>query len=155
MYNIELEHLTLQNAQQEILRATENVCDTFQLSDHFGTLSFALHELVCLMERFCDDQEKNFSVNFFVSDEKVSVQVAGVSYLKEIENALKQANINDVETAAFTVANLTDHIEFRNDKSEIWVDFHVKPVIGQIDRAELLQKEIFQSNRLKQESLHD
>ncbi|HPT51911.1 MAG TPA: hypothetical protein PK740_01355 [Bacteroidales bacterium] len=152
MYNIELEHLTLENAQMQILHATENLCDTFKLSEHFGTLSFALHETVNLMERFCENQADDFSVNFYIDSEKISTQIIGYQNIQELSAVLSHATLNDAETSAFTVMNLVDNIEFRNNQSEIWMEFHVKPTLDAINRSDLLKKEIFQNDAHRKET---
>ncbi len=151
MYNIELKNLKIENAQMEILRTTENLCDSFQVTEHFGTLSFALHEMINLMERFSDSQEDTFSINFFIDNDMISAQISGYPNVKELSLPLQNAALNDTDTTAFTIANLVDKLDFRNNNSEIWLEFHIKPQFTRIDRAELLQKEIYEHNKQTKE----
>lgn len=141
MYNIELQHLTLENAQNETLSAIENLCSSFNLEDHFGTISFAMHELLELMERHSDSQYTSFDINFYIEQNKVSVQIVNYHNFKEIEQDLQQASLDDVETGAFTIVSLTDGFEFRDNYNEMWVDIMVNADIEQIDRAQILEQE--------------
>lgn len=141
MYNIELQHLTIENAQNEVLRAAENICSNFHLEAHFGTLSYALHELLSLMERYSDDQSNAFDINFYIEQDTVSIQIVNYQNFKEIERCLHNASIDDNDTSAYTFTCLSDRVEFRDDYREMWVEMMLNADIETIDRAQILEQE--------------
>ena len=138
MYNIEIQNLNLQNAQGRVLGAIENLCDSFGLEDQFGVLSYGMHELVSLMERTFENQNDEFAINFYIQNDRVSVQVLAPKSLGDIARMLETATYEDAETAAFIVSQLTDSRELRNDGKELWLDIMVTPTFPVADRAEIL-----------------
>ena len=138
MYNIEIQNLNLQNAQGRVLGAIENLCDSFGLEDQFGVLSYGMHELVSLMERTFENQNDEFAINFYIQNDRVSVQVLAPKSLGDIARMLETATYEDAETAAFIVSQLTDSRELRNDGRELWLDIMVTPTFPVADRAEIL-----------------
>jgi len=138
MYTIEIQNLNLQNAQGRVLGAVENLCDSFGLEDQFGVLSYGMHELISLIERSVEDQHYEFSVNFYIQSDRVSVQVLAPKSLGDIARMLETATFEDAETAAFIVSQLTDTRELRNDGRELWLDIMVTPTFPVADRAEIL-----------------
>ena len=140
MYNIELNNVKFENAQTEVLRAVENLCDTFHIEHHLGTISYALFELIDLMQQNPMNHYGDFSINFYVDNDQVNVQITDYNNFNQIEDLLTHASINDADTRAFTVLSLTDRIEFRNQGKEMWIEIAASPLIDAIDRAELLMK---------------
>ncbi|MCQ2279398.1 MAG: hypothetical protein MJZ49_01180 [Bacteroidales bacterium] len=140
MYNIELQNLTLQDAQNRILGAVENICDSFHLDEQFGTISYGMHELMSLVERCSETQFTNFTVNFYVESDRISVQLLNFNSLTEVAQMIDKASFNDADTAAFTVACLTDKHELRNNGQELWFDIMVTPTFDTVDRAAILQQ---------------
>lgn len=140
MYNIELQNLSLPDAQNRILGAVENLCDSFHLDEQFGTISYGMHELMSLVERCSDTQFTNFTVNFYVENDRISVQLLNFNSLAEVAQMIDKASFNDADTAAFTVACLTDKHELRNNGQELWFDIIVTPTFDTIDRAAILQQ---------------
>lgn len=138
MYTIEIQNLNLQNAQGRVLGAIENLCDTFGLEEQFGVLSYGMHELVSLMERTFENQNDEFAINFYIQNDRVSVQVLAPKSLGDIARMLDTATFEDAETAAFIVSQLTDTRELRNDGKELWLDIMVTPTFPVADRAEIL-----------------
>jgi hypothetical protein len=138
MYTIEIQNLNLQNAQGRVLGAIENLCDTFGLEEQFGVLSYGMHELVSLMERTFENQNDEFAINFYIQNDRVSVQVLAPKSLGDIARMLDTATFEDAETAAFIVSQLTDTRELRNDGRELWLDIMVTPTFPVADRAEIL-----------------
>ena len=138
MYNIEIQNLNLQNAQGRVLGAIENLCDSFGLEDQFGVLSYGMHELVSLMERTFENQNDEFAINFYIQNDRVSVQVLAPKSLGDIARMLETATYEDAETAGFIVSQLTDSRELRNDGKELWLDIMVTPTFPVADRAEIL-----------------
>ena len=138
MYTIEIQNLNLQNAQGRVLGAVENLCDTFGLEDQFGVLSYGMHELISLIERSVEDQHYEFSINFYIQNDRVSVQVLAPQSLGDIARMLETATFEDAETVAFIVSQLTDTRELRNDGRELWLDIMVTPTFPVADRAEIL-----------------
>lgn len=139
MYNIELKNITLENAQTAVLQTVENICDQFQMENHFGTISMALHEMLSLMERFSDDAEAPFTVNFFVEAEKVSVQVLNYRQWQDVQRTLDTCSVEDADTTAFTVQSLMDTVEFRDNG--IWMEIVAHATEDQPDRAQILHTE--------------
>ena len=139
MYNIELKNITLENAQTAVLQAVENICDQFRMENHFGTISTALHEMLSLMERFSDDAEAPFTVNFFVEAEKVSVQVLNYRQWQDVQHALDTCSAEDADHSAFTAKTLLDTAEF-NDNG-IWMEIEACSTEDQPDRAQILHTE--------------
>ncbi len=138
MYTIEIQNLNLQNAQGRVLGAIENLCDSFGLEEQFGVLSYGMHELVSLMERTFENQNDEFAINFYIQNDRVSVQVLAPKSLGDIARMLETATFEDPETAAFIVSQLTDTRELRNDGKELWLDIMVTPTFPVADRAEIL-----------------
>ena len=139
MYNIELKNITLENAQTAVLQTVENICDQFQMENHFGTISTGLHEMLSLMERFSDDVEAPFTVNFFVEAEKVSVQVLNYRQWEEVQRALDTCSVEDADATAFTAKTLIDTVEFRDNG--IWMEIDAHVTEDQPDRAQILHTE--------------
>lgn len=141
MYNIELQRINLQNAQTEVLRVCENICDSFKLEEQFGVISFGMHELVSLLERSSEDQDALFTINFYIQNDRISVQVLNHTGLGDVAGWIANAQLEDADSTAFTVKNLTDSCELRNDSRELWLDMMVTPTLNVIDRSGILQQE--------------
>lgn len=139
MYNIELKNITLETAQTAVLQTVENICDQFQMENHFGTISTALHEMLSLMERFSDDVEAPFTINFFVEAEKVSVQVLNYRQWSDVQRAIDTCSVEDADTTAFTAHSLMDTVEFRDNG--IWMEIAAYATADQPDRAQILHTE--------------
>ena len=139
MYNVELKNITLETAQTAVLQTVENICDQFRMENHFGTISTALHEMLSLMERFSDDAEAPFTINFFVEAEKVSVQVLNYRQWQDVQRALETCSVEDADTTAFTVQSLMDTVEFRDNG--IWMEIAAYATTEQPDRAQILHTE--------------
>ena len=139
MYNVELKNITLETAQINVLQAVENICDQFRMENHFGTISTALHEILSLMERFSNNADAPFTVNFFVEAERVSVQILNYRQWEDVQRALETCSINDADATAFTAKNLLDTIEFHDNG--IWMEIAAYATEDQPDRAQILHKE--------------
>ena len=139
MYNVELKNITLETAQTDVLQVVENICDQFRMENHFGTISTALHEMLSLMERFSEDADAPFSINFFVEAEKVSVQVLNYRQWEDVQRALETCSVNDADATAFTAKTLLDVVEFRDNG--IWMEIAAYATENQPDRAQILHTE--------------
>ena len=139
MYNVELKNITLETAQTDVLQIVENICDQFRMENHFGTISTALHEMLSLMERFSEDADAPFSINFFVEAEKVSVQVLNYRQWEDVQRALETCSVNDADATAFTAKTLLDVVEFRDNG--IWMEIAAYATENQPDRAQILHTE--------------
>ena len=139
MYNVELKNITLETAQTDVLQVVENICDQFRMENHFGTISTALHEMLSLMERFSEDADAPFSINFFVEAEKVSVQVLNYRQWEDVQRALETCSVNDADATAFTAKTLLDVVEFRDNG--IWMEIAAHATEDQPDRAQILHTE--------------
>lgn len=148
MYNVELKNITLENAQVDVLQAVENICEQFRMENHFGTISTALHEMLSLMERFSADADAPFTINFFVEEEKVSIQVLNYRQWEDVQRALETCSVNDADATAFTAKTLLDTVEFR-DKG-IWMEIEAYATADQPDRAQILHTETVKAARLNE-----
>ena len=149
MYNIELQRITLETAQTDVLQAVENICDQFKMENHFGTISTALHEVISLMERFSNDAEAPFTVNFYVEEEKVSVQILNYRQWEDVQRAFDTCSVNDADATAFIAKTLLDKVEFR--ENTIWMEIDAAATADQPDRAQILHNETVKAEQ-KQES---
>ena len=95
--------------------------------------------MLSLMERFSDDVEAPFTVNFFVEAEKVSVQVLNYRQWQDVQRALDTCSVEDADTTAFTVQSLMDTVEFRDNG--IWMEIEAHATEDQPDRAQILHTE--------------
>ena len=152
MYNIELKNITLETAQSAVLQTVENICDQFQMENHFGTVSTALHEMLSLMERFSDDAEAPFTVNFFVEAEKVSIQILNYRQWQDVQRVLDTCSVEDADATAFIAKTLLDVVEFRDNG--IWMEIEAYATVDQPDRAQILHTETVKT-ALKQETKSD
>lgn len=141
MYNIDLEHITLHNAQNEVLKACENLCDAYHLEDQFGIISFGMHELVSLLERSSNNQDATFTINFYIERDKIAVQVLDFKELAEVAQWISTAQLEDADTTAYTVATLTNKCELLQDGKELRLEIEASPVFDTIDRSSVLQQE--------------
>lgn len=139
MYNTELKNITLETAQNDVLQVVENICDQFGMENHFGTISTALHEIISLMERFSNDAEAPFTINFYVESEKISVQILNYRQNGDVQHALETCSVNDADATAFTAKSLLDKVEFQ-DKS-MWMEIAATVCADQPDRAQILHDE--------------
>lgn len=147
MYNIELKHITLQNAQTEVLKATENICETFQLEEQFGVISYGMHELVSLIERTSDNQDITFTINFFIEGEKIAIQVSDCQSVGEVYHRITKSSLEDADTTAYTVGCLTDQCELRDGGNVLWLEIEVHPTYSTVNRAEVLQQQAVQKQK--------
>ncbi len=139
MYNVELKGLTLQNAQTKILQTVEDICDQFHIENDFGTISSATNNLLSLMERYSDDQDATFTINFFVDSKKVSIQLLNYDHLKDVQRAFETCSLNDSDTEAFTAKTLIDNFEFSEEG--LWMEIVAASLVEQPDRAQILHHE--------------
>jgi len=127
MYNFELNLSDVSNAQLETLRMVENICEEFQLQDHFGTISMALHNFIEFLTKTATD-EFEVTVDFLIDPEKLSVVVKNNQSLTKLKEEIQTADENNQQDI-YSSALLTDIIEFREDDTELYFEFHVKPYI--------------------------
>ena len=148
MYTTELQHLTLHTAQNSVLGAIENICDSFHLEDQFGVISYAMHELLSVMERCSDNQDAEFSVNLYVENDRISAQILDFQNITEVAARINNSTMNDTDTAAYTVGCLTDCHELRHNNEELWLDMMVTPTFDTFDRASILHQQTVNSQNL-------
>ena len=127
MYNFELNLSNRNNAQLETLKIIENICEEFQLQDHFGTISMALHNFIDFIIKTATE-EFEVTVNFLINPEKLSVAIQSNQSLTELKESLQFADENNQQDI-YSSFLLTDIIEFREGDMELYFEFHVKPYI--------------------------
>jgi len=127
MYNFELTLLEPGSAQLETLRMVENICDEFELQDHFGTISMAIHNIV---EYFINTSNGEFEImmSFLIEPESLSVIIHSNSSFMELKEDIQSSNENNKQDI-YSSLLLTDVLEFREDDAELYFKFHVKPHI--------------------------
>ena len=127
MYNFELNLSNKSNAQLETLKMVENICEEFQLQDHFGTISMTLYNFIEFLIKTATD-EFEVTVNFLIDPDKLSVVVQSSQSLIRLKEEIQTADENNQQEIYSSVL-LTDIIEFREDNTELYFEFHVKPYI--------------------------
>lgn len=147
MYNIELQRLTLEDAQTRALGAVENLCDKFHLENQFGVISAAANLLISLLERCTNDQDEEFTLNFYVESENLSIQLISYQNLNEVYQLIKNSTLEDSDSAAYSFSLLTDNVELRNE-NELWTDIAVSPQFDTADRAAILKQEEVRTKQL-------
>lgn len=127
MYNFELTLSDKSSAQLETLKMVENICDEFNLQDHFGTISMAIHNIV---EYFIITSKDEFEItmSILIEPESLSVIIQGSTSLRELKEDIQSANENNKQDI-YSFLLLTDVLEFREDDTELYFKFHVKPHI--------------------------
>ncbi len=147
MYNIELQRLTLEDAQTRALGAVEDLCDKFHLENQFGVISSAANLLISLLERCTNDQDEEFTLNFYVESENFSIQLISYQNLNEVYQLIKNSTLEDSDSAAYSFSLLTDNVELRNE-NELWTDIAVSPQFDTADRAAILKQEEVRTKQL-------
>jgi hypothetical protein len=127
MYNFELNLSDTSTAQLETLRMVENICEEFQLQDHFGTISMALHNFV---EYLVESTTREFEVivNFLIDPEKLSIVVQSNQSFSRLKEEIQTADENN-QYEIYSSVLLTDVLEFREEDTALYFEFHVKPYI--------------------------
>lgn len=136
MFSIELSDLDAHQLQREVLAAIEEICFEFHLEDHFGTLSFSIHELLDqIIEHFSDEYSQT-DISFYITHEELSVLVHHSVPLSELKTMIEDG-FSEENPSIFTIRKLVDKIEFSNQDQDISLMFHVKSVIDRVGEREL------------------
>ncbi len=146
MYNFELTISDPTTAQFETLRMVENISEEFQLQDHFGTISMAIENI---LEHIIDSSQEDFriTINFLVEPEKIAVVIGGNKSLIKLKQDIQFSKENNLQDSLFSML-LVDELEFKEDDTELYMEFHVKPYIKSL-RTITKEKQIEKTNSIK------
>ena len=146
MYNFELTVSDPTTAQFETLRMVENISEEFQLQDHFGTISMAIENI---LEHIIDSSQEDFriTINFLVEPEKIAVVIGGNKSLIKLKQDIQFSKENNLQDSLFSML-LVDELEFKEDDTELYMEFHVKPYIKSL-RTITKEKQIEKTNSIK------
>ena len=136
LYNFESNALNKQSVFNETLMMAENLCDEFSLENHFATISLTLQELLSLMVRHDEKEEKEYFIDSIIESDEVAFQVRTASDVRYLEKDLFHTK------EGMLVRTLSDEIEISEDYSSICIMFHVKPKrVSQTKERENIYKE--------------
>ena len=134
MFYFELEELKLKDSYQPTLQMIENISDEFQLSNHFGTISTAITELLDLLQQLTTSENPSVFISFIVENTAFYAHI-------ELKGAHLSFPLLFQEATSFkaiqTLKLLTDEISFTNDGKGMSIGFHVKQGIqsGETDKV--------------------
>jgi len=146
MYNFEVTISDATTAQFETLRMLENIIEEFQLQDHFGTISMALHNI---LENIINSSPDDFgiTINFLIEPEKITVVIGGNKSLIKLKQDIQLSKENNLQETFFSML-LVDALEFKEDDTELYIEFHVKPYIKSL-RTITKEKQFEKTNSIK------
>ena len=151
MIFLELEKLQEESIQAELLSVIENLCEEYQLGDHFGTISTAIHELADLVLEYGRAEMNSYQASFIIDTTEISFQIRQTTNLFSLKKLFSN---NNRDERVFTIVNLANEIEFSDDDQDISLSFHVKPNFKPAARrevSEIQQQMLFEeTNRNKQ-----
>ncbi|MDR2979879.1 MAG: hypothetical protein LBV02_05525 [Bacteroidales bacterium] len=125
MYSIELTDLYSDQLQQRVLGMIEEICEEFHFEDHFGTLSFSMHEILDEIIRNCSTEQSYTDLSFYISYKEVAVLIHHSESLLPLRERLNDSQARE-ESAIFAINQLVDGIEFSNQDQDLSLLFHVK-----------------------------
>ncbi|MCQ2285849.1 MAG: hypothetical protein MJZ76_03110 [Bacteroidales bacterium] len=122
MINIELTHLNCDNVLTETTNAIENICDTYALQNHLGTLSLAITEMCRQIFNCTQDPDAEIDMTICLESKQVRAEIHTDINIDSLKNELaqKDAANNDI----FTLTKLCDTIDCEED---IKMGFSVQP----------------------------
>jgi hypothetical protein len=146
MYNFELTISDATTAQFETLSLVENISEEFQLQDHFGTISMAIHNV---LEYIINSSPEDFgiTINFLIEPEKIAVIIRANNSLVKLKQDIQLSQENNLHDL-FSSTLLVDALEFKEDDTELYMEFHVKPYIKSL-RVITKQTQFEKTNSIK------
>ena len=139
MIEITLSDLNRSSFYEQTLRTIEHICDDYEITNEFGTLSMANQMVFDYLEKF--HPQFNVDVEFQIESNEVSMNYC----LQSGDFKSLSENPDNQNTALFVLQSLADDVSFSADFDSLITTFHVKTKI-RVQRTlqhQEIRKEIF------------
>lgn len=152
MYSIELFDLYADQLQQEVLSKIEEICEEFRLEDHFGTISFSIHEFLDEIIKNASSAFSQTDISFYISSNELSMLVHHSQSLSELREKIEHTEMKP-ENPAFAMVSLVDEIVFSNQDQDVSLLFHVKPKMNRVGEwSKAVSKNLLTEEEIEEES---
>ena len=139
MIEITLSDLNRSSFYEQTLQTIEQICDDYEITNEFGTLSMANQMVFDYLEK--SHPQFNVDVEFQIESNEVSM-----NYCLQSGNFKSLSeNPDNQNTALFVLQSLADDVSFSTDFDSLITTFHVKTKI-KVQRTlqhQEVRKEIF------------
>lgn len=139
MIEITLSDLNKSSFYEQTLQTIEQICDDYEITNEFGTLSMANQMVFDYLEK--SHPQFNVDVEFQIESNEVSM-----NYCLQSGNFKSLSeNPDNQNTALFVLQSLADDVSFSTDFDSLITTFHVKTKI-RVQRTlqhQEVRKEIF------------
>ena len=139
MIEITLSDLNKSSFYEQTLRTIEHICDDYEITNEFGTLSMANQMVFDYLEK--SHPQFNVDVEFQIESNEVSMNYC----LQSGDFKSLSENSDNQNTALFVLQSLADDVSFSTDFDSLITTFHVKTKI-RVQRTlqhQEVRKEIF------------
>ena len=139
MIEITLSDLNKSSFYEQTLQTIEQICDDYEITNEFGTLSMANQMVFDYLEKF--HPQFNVDVEFQIESNEVSMNYC----LQSGSFKSLSENPDNQNTALFVLQSLADDVSFSTDFDSLITTFHVKTKI-KVQRTlqhQEVRKEIF------------
>ena len=139
MIEITLSDLNKSSFYEQTLRTIEQICDDYEITNEFGTLSMANQMVFDYLEK--SHPQFNVDVEFQIESNEVSMNYC----LQSGDFKSLSENSDNQNTALFVLQSLADDVSFSTDFDSLITTFHVKTKI-RVQRTlqhQEIRKEIF------------
>ena len=139
MIEITLSDLNRSSFYEQTLRTIEQICDDYEITNEFGTLSMANQMVFDYLEK--SHPQFNVDVEFQIESNEVSMNYC----LQSGDFKSLSENPDNQNTALFVLQSLADDVSFSADFDSLITTFHVKTKI-RVQRTlqhQEIRKEIF------------
>lgn len=121
MINITLNDLNADNFYQTLLQTIEDICDNYDLLNHFGTISTANQQVV----DYVLSNSSIFTINLFIS-----IENDNLSFTYEWDNSLSDLfnRFPSPDNQCYEIlSSLIDDVDYNVENKNFTISFHVKP----------------------------
>ena len=139
MIEITLSDLNKSSFYEQTLQTIEQICDDYEITNEFGTLSMANQMVFDYLEK--SHPQFNVDVEFQIESNEVSMNYC----LQSGSFKSLSENPDNQNTALFVLQSLADDVSFSTDFDSLITTFHVKTKI-KVQRTlqhQEVRKEIF------------
>ena len=139
MIEITLSDLNKSSFYEQTLQTIEQICDDYEITNEFGTLSMANQMVFDYLEK--SHPQFNVDVEFQIESNEVSMNYC----LQSGDFKSLSENPDNQNTALFVLQSLADDVSFSTDFDSLITTFHVKTKI-RVQRTlqhQEVRKEIF------------
>lgn len=139
MIEITLSDLNRSSFYEQTLQTIEQICDDYEITNEFGTLSMANQMVFDYLEK--SHPQFNVDVEFQIESNEVSMNYC----LQSGDFKSLSENPDNQNTALFVLQSLADDVSFSTDFDSLITTFHVKTKI-RVQRTlqhQEVRKEIF------------